>query len=449
MVPQRLVGALVVLSFACTASAQTTTSKPKPTKKPTVAAKPAPPPPEPAPPPAPPPASGVHLRTRYVTGAQVSENTTYLTSGRQRFEFPGITMINQCDMQRSVQLHDAARRFMVIPTGVSPAPSAPPAAAPEADTAAQVAAMSAAGGRGGASSKPKAGVITETITLTDTGERKQMFGLEARRIRTVVTRQPGPDACETKATRLETDGWYADLPELASCSSAPSRSTPASATPPQACIDHVVTQESGGARLGFALSTVVTTTIADASASEKDRERDKEVSTMSMEVVDLKVASLDKALFEVPADYTEVKDFKALLPSLANGGSLSDAVFGSVADGTSSVAPKKEGVIRVGVVTPANKSAAGAAGVEARGQHAVGIHEAAVRGASGSGRHARGARSRRGVEGLRLRPRQRHRRTEDVEAEQGGRHAEESFRRYEYGERDPRRPHRLQALHGW
>ena len=33
--------------------------------------------------------------------------------------------------------------------------------------------------------------MTQTITLTDTGERKQMFGLEARHIKTVVTaRQP-------------------------------------------------------------------------------------------------------------------------------------------------------------------------------------------------------------------------------------------------------------------
>lgn len=61
---------------------------------------------------------------------------------------------------------------------------------------------------------------------------------------------------------------------------------------------------------------------------------------MSMELTDLRVTSLDKALFDVPEGYTEVKDYKALLPSLSGGGSIADAVFGSIADGTSTIAPK-------------------------------------------------------------------------------------------------------------
>ena len=355
MVSHKLVGALVALSFACVASAQTTTSKPKQAKKAPTASKSAPKAVEPAPPP-PPPAvpTDVQARTKYVTGAQVSENTTYIKGARQRFEFPGITMITQCDLKRSIQLHDATKHYMVTSTE-APAPTAA-AAPPESDMAAQMAAMSAAGGLGAAPAKPQGGVIAETITLTDTGERKQIFGLEARHIKTVVTRQPGPNACETKATTLETDGWYGDLPDHPSCPSAPAQAAPPAPAGQQACTDQVVTQQSGDAKLGFALSTVVTTTVVDTKASEKDREKDKEVTTMSMEVTDLKVTSLDKALFDVPADYTEVKDYKTLLPSLATGGSLADAVFGSITDGTSTVAPKKDGIIRVGVVTPTNKS---------------------------------------------------------------------------------------------
>ena len=48
------------------------------------------------------------------------------------------------------------------------------------------------------------------------------------------------------------------------------------------------------------------------------KDSDKDVTRMSMEVTDLKVTSLDKALFDVPPGYTEVKDYKALLPSLAS-----------------------------------------------------------------------------------------------------------------------------------
>ena len=51
-----------------------------------------------------------------------------------------------------------------------------------------------------------------------------MFGLEARHIKTLIVRQPGANACESKTTRIETDGWYADLPEHAACAAA---STPA------------------------------------------------------------------------------------------------------------------------------------------------------------------------------------------------------------------------------
>ena len=155
---------------------------------------------------------------------------------------------------------------------------------------------------------PKGGVITETITLTDTGDRKQMFGLEARHIKTVVVRKPGANACETKTITVETDGWYADLPEHASCPSAPTQTAPP--PPPagqQACIDRVETQQVGTAKLGFALSTDVIT------ISEEGK--DKDLTTMAVEVTDLKVTSLEPALFDVPPGYTEVKSYAELLPS--------------------------------------------------------------------------------------------------------------------------------------
>ena len=351
---RRVAATLVALSFAVVSSAQTPPSKPKTTpKKASVASKPAAknPAAAPEPPASPPPATDVQLRTTYITGAQVSENRTYIQRARQRFEFPGITMITQCDLKRSLQLHDATKRYMVVSTEpvVPPAPAEPTA---ETELGAQLAAMSKPP-RGG-TPKAKGGVIIETVTLIDTGERKQMFGLDARRIKTVVVRQPGENACETKATTIETDGWYADLPEHGSCPTVPVQAAPPSSPDQQPCTDRLETQTIGKADLGFALSTVMTTTIAD--AKEKGGDKDPDVTTMSMEVTELRVASLDKALFDVPAGYTEVKDYKALLPSLATGGSLGDAVFGSITDGTSTVAPKKAGVIRIGVATPLNKS---------------------------------------------------------------------------------------------
>ncbi len=349
MLSPKLVATLVLLSFSVALSAQKPPSKPKAAqKKPTAASRSAP---KPAPAP-PPPATDIELRTKYTVGAQVSENRTFIQGARQRHEFPGITMITQCDLKRSLQIHDATKHYMVTSTeGIATAPSSPAGAPAGSDMAAQLAAMSTAG-RGGSAPKPKGGVIAETVTLTDTGERKTMFGFEARHIRTVVVRVPGEGACDTTATTVATDGWYADLPEHTSCASVPAQAPP---PPPdqQTCTDRLVTSNAGNAALGFALSTVTTTTTRD----PKDKEAsDAEVQTMSMELTDLKVTSLDKALFDVPAGYTEVKDYKSLLPSLSGGGTIADAVFGSIADGTSTIAPKKDGVIRVGIVTPANKS---------------------------------------------------------------------------------------------
>jgi hypothetical protein len=145
---------------------------------------------------------------------------------------------------------------------------------------------------------------------------------------------------------VETDGWYADLPEHTSCAAASAPDPSQSGR--QSCTDRVETQRAGDAKLGFALNTTMTTT------SEEGKE--KEVTTMEVEVTQLEVTSLDAALFDVPEGYTEVKNHQQLLPSLSNGGSLADAVFGSIADGTGTVAPKKAGVVRIGIVEPLNKS---------------------------------------------------------------------------------------------
>ncbi len=104
-------------------------------------------------------------------------------------------------------------------------------------------------------------------------------------------------------------------------------------------------RQFGEAKLGFALSTTITTIVDDG----------KDVRTLAMEVTDLRVAPLDAALFDVPPGYTEVRSQKELLPSSGSGG-LADAVFGSLADGTITLAAKKPGVLRIGIAGPINSS---------------------------------------------------------------------------------------------
>ena len=186
---------LLSMVFGTFLAAQTPPPKPPVKKKPAGApakAAPAPAAVAPAPKPLPPP-SDVSVQTRYTRGAEVSENTTYIRGARQRVEFPGVVTLDQCDLNRSVLLNVASKKYLLRPYAQAPATtSSAPEAAP---TSAADSAMSMMN-RGGQAPPAKGGVITYTATITDTLERKTLFGHEARRIRTVIVKQPSGSACD-------------------------------------------------------------------------------------------------------------------------------------------------------------------------------------------------------------------------------------------------------------
>jgi hypothetical protein len=324
-------------------------AKPRPAaKKPAAAAPVAVPAPkvEPSPPPPPPP-PGVKLTTAFTQGAQVSENTTYLQGARQRVEFPGVVTLDQCDLRRTVLLNPAAKRYRVQPYPAPGAAPKPPAAEPLDPQAAQMAEMAKMMGQG---PKPpqRGGVVTFTTTLTDTLERQQMFGLEARRIRTTVLKQSSSSACDKSPLKIEIDAWYVDLPAQSACARPPAPEA-APAGDPNECTDTIETRAIGDVRLGFPIKLATTTTTGEGSKSDS-------VSS-SQEVTALDVVRLDTELFDVPKDYVEANSTAEIVPSIAEGGSLSEALFGSTADGRSTAAPKKPGIIRIGVLQPLNKVA--------------------------------------------------------------------------------------------
>ena len=308
---------------------------------------PTPPAPEavaaPAAPPAPtPPASDVRVVTAFTQGAQLSTNTTLIRGPRQRVEFPGVVSIDQCDLQRTVLLSPAAKRYRVQPYAEAGQPAAD-ASTPSLGSAA--AAPPVAPGTGAAAGR--GGVITMATTLTDTLERQTMFGLEARRIKTVMTRQASPSACDKTSMRTEIDAWYVDLPKVAASCARPG--TPPEPPPPaDTCQDRVESRVTGDVTLGFPVKSV--TTVATGEGDKQDLQR------TSADVTALEVTRLDPSLFEVPSDYAEAKSLLELTPSVAAGGTLADALFGSTADGTNEAAPKPAGVVRIGVLEPANKS---------------------------------------------------------------------------------------------
>ncbi|MEP7116448.1 MAG: hypothetical protein ABI880_02630 [Acidobacteriota bacterium] len=368
MVRPIVVAALALAACAGLASPGAAQTPPKPVvRKPAApvakpGAKPAVPAAAKAVTPAPPaPPSDVRVVTSYTQGAQISVNTTYLAVGRQRVEFPGLVTLDQCDLKRSVLLSPTAKRFRVQPDAPPPPETTAPAMP---DLSAMAAAMGVAMppggmppngafgapivGMNGMGQPAKSGVVTITTSLTDTLERQQMFGLEARHIKTVVTKQTTGDVCDKTPLRTEVDAWYVDLPKAASTCGRAAPVPVAPAPTDEGCQDRTETRVVGDVTLGFPVKTITTNT-----SGEGDKQ---ESSVTRAEVTALEITRLDPALFEVPADYVEAKSALELTPAMASGSPLSDVLFGSTADGSSTATAKMAGMTRIGVMEPVNTS---------------------------------------------------------------------------------------------
>jgi hypothetical protein len=245
--------------------------------------------------------------TRYAAGEETVVTTVYSSGARQRFEFAtGRTLIVQCDAKKAIQVSDLARSYAASELADA---TAPPAGRDEA----------------------KGGPVAFKTVITDTGERRDMFGLRARRVKAVTTREPSPSACDRSRTRSATDGWYVDLPVAMQCDGAP-RSAPADTKPE--CADEAVVESSGPASaLGYPLAYTTTTT----------DEGGKILSTVSMEATTLTTQPVDAPKYDAPSGYAEVKDARELARAeLAARGEQ----------------PKGAGVVRIGVVLPRNSSGA-------------------------------------------------------------------------------------------
>ena len=293
-----------------------TGQKPAPsTRKP---APPKPPPPAPAVKPAPPPPEDIHFKSRYTTGDQITESVTFIRGTRERYELGDMVLIRQHDLKQTVHISVAARTYLI----------APEAAAAPADPAAPAADMP----------KPP-GVVNIETSIADVGDRKPLFGQQARHVMTVVDRQPQPGSCDQSKQRMETDAWYIDAPKVVAAQ--PPNTLPAPS--PAACRDDVkATLVGDGALLGFPMAYTTTTQGADG----------KPVVVMQMEVTEFEVTNLDAALFEIPEGLTVASNTHDLAKAVsdANEAQLASRVA------SSNAAPKKPGVMRVGVPELANKT---------------------------------------------------------------------------------------------
>ncbi len=263
-------------------------------------------------PPDPPKLQQWKVVSRYVADSVETLTTVYAGGKRQRVELPGGTaIVTQCDLSRTVQINDRARAYALVPFSTQPA--APAAAA-------------------GSTPKPGASVLV-TTTGSDTGERREMFGQQARHLKLVTTTEPTPQACDKKKGRIETDGWFADIPELQECAGAKAVRT--AAEPAGSCRDPRVEERAGIAVDGFPLAYTV---VAFDGAG-------KELSKLIVEVTALTREDFTEPLFEPTAGFTALADADALMAA-ARGAEL--AALGTT--------PKLVGMIRIGVAPPGDKS---------------------------------------------------------------------------------------------
>lgn len=160
------------------------------------------------------------------------------------------------------------------------------------------------------------GRVDQTVTITDTGERREMFGFLARHIKTSTVWEANPSCKQTKL-REETDGWYVDLLYGVECSPDLSGlSNQAYGAPYSKCYEYYNknryefhSRQTGEARLGFPLMQ-----------TRKLYGDQGKPFINYQEVVEVSTAELDQALFDVPTGFVQV-------PVRDNRPSLLDRVF--------------------------------------------------------------------------------------------------------------------------
>lgn len=278
-----------------------------------------------------------------------TESTVYVKGMRKRTE-AGSTMgmptppttIQQCDLKRTIKINDKKKLYYIEPFAKEseevidddkPAPTSKQKPVTTTKPSSQ-----------------KGGIVYMYYNITDTGERKKIYGFTARHIWTTQKIKPSPDACGMKDSMIiKTDGWYIDLPQF-NCpiTYRPERPvTRQENVPPPDCRDSFVTRRSGKGKLGFVLSE--TRTMIFGGKTEQS-----EFQT-SIETLELSSEKLDSMLFEIPLGYTETKnesdlqdkfDIKDMMNQAMNNAAISQE------DIATSPKEKKSGILRIGVFEP-------------------------------------------------------------------------------------------------
>jgi len=286
----------------------------------------------------------VKIRQRMSSGGVTGvEMILYIKGQRMRSESGGMgfTTILQCDLKRNLTINEKTRTYLISSSDGTNPSMAVGDGGPATPSVAQ-------------NQPQRGGVVNITNTITDTGERKEMFGFTARHIKTSMVKTASPEACD-KDAKIETDGWYIDFQYAFECPGQTQKYQTPTYRPQPGCKDDVRAKTIGTAKLGFPL--LVTTTIY---------QPDGRTSTMTQEVLELSRESLSATLFDIPEGYTLAKDMQQLygMPTAtsASNAPTETKPAGSSRESSStakSSTSKKPGVIRIGLILPTVQMYAG------------------------------------------------------------------------------------------
>ncbi len=274
------------------------------------------------------------------------QTTIYIKGKRHREddEQRQLATINQCDLERYVYLNLYNQTCLVQPfkegeEDPQPGPAMTYPTEPEQPAP---------------QGKPrKGGVIMVEGEITDTGERKEMFGLKARHIISKQVIEAKPDSCNPGRFEMTMDVWLVDLPRwTCRVKEQPVYRPPIPMRPSRPdCQDTIRTNFKGNAALldGFELYRKMTMMTQGQPV------------TSIYEVTDLSLAELDAALLEKPTDCREMTDAQAFWKGVRSPGGFSiaeamksaagAAVKGGESMMTEPTKPKRAGVLRIGVAT--------------------------------------------------------------------------------------------------
>lgn len=260
----------------------------------------------------------VKIKQRVTTAGQNFESTRMIKGSRERSEqkieladpqaaamIPQIATITQCDLKRTVRVNDRKQLYMADPFQTETNVAAERATPAPTNTTTR-----------------RGGTMTMTYTVKDTGERKTMFGLQARHLIITQEMESSADSCGgAQKTKMEFDGWYADFSAEFNCPMAAPQMPRMQPAKPD-CIDRIVYKGNAAARTGFLLEGTMKIFGPDGQVQM----------TSTTETLELSRSPLDAALFDVPAGYKQAGSQQELyavsIPDMAgmNARSGRDAV---------------------------------------------------------------------------------------------------------------------------